>query len=139
MADFAVRVDPTLGVDYLDGFLVQGGAQQKAISDTVEHDLKAGWHMTGSPSTWRTNDAMSYASQSTNVGTGEKIEFGGAIVYGCADNSGWEIVVPSDQTPPAIPKGSFPSQWTLVYEPTAHIWLIQERVPLAGQQGAPSC
>lgn len=71
VASFAVDENPDLGVEYLRGFLVQGGAEQKVISDTVAHNLENGWHKTGSPTTWTTNDAMSYASQTTNAATGK--------------------------------------------------------------------
>lgn len=139
VASFAVDENPDLGVEYLRGFLVQGGAEQKVISDTVAHNLENGWHKTGSPTTWTTNDATSYASQTTNAATGEKFEFGAAIIYGCGDNSGWDIEVPAGQTPPAIQKGSFPRQWTMVYEQNEHIWLVQESVSLTGKDGAPTC
>lgn len=135
-ATFEVDADPQLGEAYLSGFLVQGGPEQKVISDTVAHNLEAGWSKTGSPSKWTTNDAMSYASQSTNAATGEKFEFGAVLLYGCLDNSGWTL---EGTDAPDVPKGSFPRQFTLIFEQTAHIWLVQESVSLTGKEGAPTC
>lgn len=131
--------DPSLGAGYLNGFLVQGSPEAKVVQDTVTHNAEMGITQTGSPTTWSTNDAMSYASQSTNAATGEKFEFGAAIIYGCADNSGWEFKAPEGTEVPQIPRGSFPNQYTLVFEQTAHVWLIQEDTSLRGQDGAPTC
>lgn len=138
-ASFALAQNPDLGESYLDGFLVQGSPQAKVIRDTVAHNIEIGLRQTGSPTTWKTNDAMSYASQSTNAATGEKSEFGAAIVYGCADNTSWTFEVPEGQVAPEIPRGSFPNQYTLIYEQTAQVWLIQENVSLRDQDGAPTC
>lgn len=135
-ATFKVDADPQLGAEYLAGFLVQGGPEQKVIADTVAKNLEAGWSKSGTPSKWTTNDAMSYASQSTNAATGEKFDLGAVVVYGCLDNSGWTLEGPGA---PEVPKGSFPRQFTLIYEQTAQIWLVQESVSLTGQEGAPTC
>lgn len=138
-ASFQLAQNPSLGPDYLDGFLVQGSAQEKVIHDTVAHNIEVGLTQTGTPTTWKTNDGMSYASQSTNSATGEKFEFGAAIIYGCADNTGWAFQAPEGTEVPEIPRGSFPNQYTLIFEQNAHVWLIQENTSLRGQDGAPTC
>lgn len=138
-ASFQLWQNPELGEDYLDSFIVPGSRQETLIHDTVTYNLENGWRQSGSPSTWQTNDAMSYASQSTNGATGESYEFGTVMLYGCSDNRGWTMDVPAGQTPPDIPRGSFPRQWTLVYEQSLNVWLILDSASLTGQEGAPTC
>lgn len=138
-ASFELGENPELGVDFLDGYILPGSRQETLNFDTVTRNLEKGWRQVGTPSTWRTNDAMSYASQSTNAATGETNEFGAAIIYGCGDNSGLVMEVPAGQEAPNIPRGPFPGQWTLVYEQSQQIWLIQDSMSLTGQEGAPTC
>lgn len=139
VASFDRDANPELGESYVGSFLVQGSQAAKLNADTVKNNLEKGWLKVGTPSTWTTNDAMSYASPSTNAATGETLDFGTAVVYGCSDNSTWDITVPAGQEAPAIPKGAFPAQWTLIFEQNAQVWLIQEQVDLTGREGAPTC
>lgn len=129
---FELFKNPDLGVQHVTGYVLEGTPAWTHLDDSIRLNVEQGNTFDGEPSSWTLNEAMSYAAPATNQKTGEAMEFGSVVLYGCIDNT---KTVFSD---PEIPKGSFPYRAELVYITAEQVWLVQNDEYLTGGE-MPQC
>ena len=108
-----------LGPQYLSGYVLQGSPAWKVLTDTSDHGVSP--IASGGPIVWTPNDAMAYASATTNAADGTKLENGAVHLYGCTDDTKVKYSVPEIKNNPAAPTAV-----VLVYVADTHSWMIQE-------------
>lgn len=131
-ASLDLKKNPSLGADYLNGYVLEGSAAWTVAMDTIRLNQENGITVSGGPFEWALNETMSYTAPSKNPSTGEAIENGSAVLFGCVDNTAVEI------TGADLPKGSFPVQVQLVFIPDEGAWIVQSEEYMTGE-GAPLC
>lgn len=131
-AQFDLMKNPQLGTEYITGFVLEGSPAWTLMQDTIRVNEEEGITVAGEPTKWSVNDSLSYTAPSTNPQSGETLEFGQVVLYGCADNSGIEF------TGTDIPKGSFPYSAQMVFYADEGVWLVTDEEYLTGD-GAPLC
>ena len=124
--------DPSLGVEYMSGFVLPNSQASQVIEDTVRSNAESGLRASGGPFGWQTNTAMSFAAPAT-VGD-DRNDVGSVQLFGCGDNS--QVTF----TNPDIAKGVAPHNVAVVYVPQVQAWLVQSDDQLQpGEEGAPQC
>lgn len=126
--------DPSLGAQYMSGYVLPGSPEAQDIERTVQTNLESGLRASGGPFKWQMNEAMSYAAPVTDTATGERNEIGSVQLFGCSDNTNISF------TNPDVPRGVFPYNVTLIYVAAQQAWLVQTESYLRpGTEGAPQC
>lgn len=136
LVDFEFMKDPSLGAEYLSGYVVPESPYAQIIEDTAAHGVETDGSIAGEPISWQSNLAMSYASPLTNNATGETIEFGNVVLYGCSDNTKTDFIE-GGKVRDDVPKGITPFRINLIYASDAQAWKISEGVQLVDPEGNP--
>jgi len=139
VALFQVQADPSLGAEFMRGYVIPGSPMDQVMKDTVAANKKNGWYVMGAPLSWTTNYAKSYSAPSVTFPSKKTTQHGSVQLFGCIDNTKTNFAAKAGHTPAPVPKGTFPQVITVIYDNNTHVWMIRSDTDLTGTKGAPLC